>query len=140
MEDGNRRILRISDIEEYHRKWMEELDFILDSIHLMSEEDRAAVKTYMASAIDYIEIGEDVEKDSYFRQDELETYEEKIKATKQEIKYLKKLRKKKEELEEKKIKRYKILRKLYKEGRLDPELEDEYRKLRQEIKYRKTTD
>ncbi|KXG76168.1 hypothetical protein [Thermotalea metallivorans] len=140
MEEGNRRILRISDIEEYHKKWMEELDFILDSIHLMSEEDKAAIQTYMASAIDDIEIGDDIEKDSYFRQGELETYEEKIKATKQEIKYLKKLRKKKEELEEKKTKRYKILRKLYKEGRLDPELEDEYRKLRQEIKYRKTTD
>ncbi|MBB6215539.1 Na+/phosphate symporter [Anaerosolibacter carboniphilus] len=140
MEDENGKILRISSVEEYHKKWMEELDFILDAMHRMSAEDRAAVKTYMSRTIEFVEEEEEIDQNAYAQYRDLEAYEEKIKETKQEIKYLKKLRKKKEELEEKKMKRYKILRKLYKEDRLDPALEDEYRELREEFKYKKSHD
>jgi hypothetical protein len=140
MEDGHEKILRISSIEEYHRKWMEELDFILDTMYRMSAEDRATVKTYMSRAMEFVEVEEEINQNTYAQHRDLEAYEEKIKETKQEIKYLKKLRKKKEELEEKKMKRYKILRKLYKEDRLDPALEDEYKELREELKYKNSHD
>jgi hypothetical protein len=137
MEDDNRRILRISSIEEYHRRWMEELDFILDTMEQIPHEERRMVQDYMLRTIEFVEV---VEENTRAQYRDLETYEEKIKETKQEIKYLKKLRKKKEELEEKKMKRYKILRKLYKEDRLDPTLEDEYKALKEEFKYKKNHD
>ncbi|MDF2545553.1 MAG: hypothetical protein K0R93_451 [Anaerosolibacter sp.] len=137
MEDDNRKVLRISSLEEYRRRWMEELEFILDTMDQIPDEERMMVKDYMSRAIEFVEVG-DINTSAQYRN--LETYEEKIKETKQEIKYLKKLRKKKEELEEKKIKRYKILRKLYKEDRLDPTLEDEYKALREEFKYKKSHD
>ncbi len=140
MEEDHERILRISSIEEYRRKWMEELEFILDTMHRMSAEDRAAVKTYMSRTIEFVEIEKEINQSAYVQHRDLEAYEEKINETKQEIKYLKKLRKKKEELEEKKMKRYKILRKLYKEDRLDPALEDEYKVLREEFKYKNSHD
>ncbi|MFZ5968761.1 MAG: hypothetical protein ACOYVK_16525 [Bacillota bacterium] len=113
-------------MEAFKRGLLEKLDEIFYSVRGLSEDDIDRVREAVSF---YIERHYPIE-DSGTKKIDIQDYEEKIEKTKEEIKYLKKLRKRKEKLQEKEIKRYKLLRDLYKEGMLDESLEDEYWELR----------
>jgi hypothetical protein len=125
----------IQSLEDLKQGLDEALGFILSSMGQIKEEEIQWVKEYILSYIDQLAIQNtfrEVEKEDGRK--DIDAYEQKIERIKEDIKYLKELKKKKEELGEKEKKRYKVLRKLWKNRQLEGTLEQEYKALRKKYK------